>query len=75
MIDCLLIRCAFYGDLYPNDECYDETVAHGLRKILRCRRSAAFVADTVDHWSDKNCIGWTRGKEQKCAVLISNAEE
>lgn len=70
-----MIRCAFYGDLYPNDECYDEAVAHGLRILLRCRRSHVCMGETVDSWSDKNCIGWTRGKEQKCAVLVSNADE
>jgi len=70
----------FYGDLYPNEECYDETIAQGLRLLLRCRRSAVFFSgSTVDYWDDQNCIGWVRGdqkqRKKRCAVIISNAHE
>lgn len=75
LTDSAVIRCAFYGDLYPNDECYDEIVAQGLRVLLRFRGSDAFFAGgQVDHWDSKNCVGWVGGNATKYTVLINNSD-
>lgn len=66
--------CIFYGDLYPNEECYDEKIATGLRPILRARKKFAYGAQR-DYFQERNCIGFVRegGEQGGCAVLISNA--
>jgi len=70
-----MIRCVFFGDLYPNEECYDAGTASGLRVLLKIRKNVASgpVTDYLEH---PNYIGWVRsGQELKtCAVIISNAD-
>ena len=68
-------RCAFFGDLYPNEECYDAETASGLRKLLKIRKNVA-SGPVMDYWKDANYIGWVRrGWGRKiCAVIISNAD-
>ena len=68
-------RCVFFGDLYPNEECYDAKTASGLRKLLRIRKIVA-GGPVTDYWEDANYIGWVRrGHGYKiCAVIISNAD-
>ena len=68
-------RCVFYGDLYPNEECYDPGTAAGLRTLLKIRKNVA-SGPVTDYWEDRNYIGWVRrGQGDKiCAVLISNAD-
>ncbi len=64
----------FYGDLYPNDECYDAKVSEGLRELMNARRKFAYGPQR-DHFLDKNCIGFIREGDdahEGCAVLISN---
>ncbi|KAI0777127.1 glycoside hydrolase family 13 protein [Irpex lacteus] len=66
--------CVFYGDLYPNDECYDAKVSEGLRELMKARRKFAYGPQR-DHFLDKNCIGFIREGDdahEGCAVLISN---
>ncbi|KAI9060672.1 glycoside hydrolase family 13 protein [Trametes sanguinea] len=68
--------CVFYGDLYPNRECYDERVAQGLRRLMEARKKFAYGGRT-DYFQELNCIGFLRKGDAKrggCAVLISNAD-
>ncbi|KIP05839.1 glycoside hydrolase family 13 protein [Phlebiopsis gigantea 11061_1 CR5-6] len=69
--------CAFYGDLYPNEECYDATVSEGLKALLRARKNSAYGTQR-DYPHEKNCIGFVRegdGSHAGCAVLVSNADD
>ncbi|KAI0359895.1 alpha amylase [Trametes cingulata] len=69
--------CVFYGDLYPNQECYDENVAQDLRRLMDARKKYAYGPRTK-YFQEMNCIGFVRrgdGTERRgCAVLISNAD-
>ncbi|KAH9850353.1 alpha amylase [Lenzites betulinus] len=68
--------CVFYGDVYPNQECYDARVAHGLRILMDARRRYAYGPRT-DYFQEMNCIGFARRGDAQhagCAVLISNAD-
>ncbi|KAH9903005.1 alpha amylase [Cubamyces lactineus] len=68
--------CVFYGDLYPNRECYDENVAQGLRRLMDVRRKFAY-GQRADYFQQMNCIGFLRkgdGSRGGCAVLVSNAD-
>jgi len=72
--------CVFYGDLYPNKECYDEKIAAGLRLLLQARKKFAYGAQR-DYFLESNCIGFVREGDKSrepnggCAVLISNAND
>ncbi|KAI0367737.1 alpha amylase [Pilatotrama ljubarskyi] len=70
--------CVFYGDLYPNQECYDENVAQGLRRLMDVRKKFAY-GPRVNYFQEVNCIGFVRKgdghKRGGCAVLISNADD
>ena len=69
-------RCVFYGDLYPNRECYDENVAQGLKRLMDARRKFAYGQRT-DYFQQVNCVGFLRkgdGSRGGCAVLVSNAD-
>lgn len=70
-----LIRCVFFGDLYPNEECYNAGTAAGLRVLLKIRKNVA-SGPVTDYWEHANYIGWVRsGQELKtCAIIISNAD-
>lgn len=73
----LVTSCAFYGDLYPNEECYDAKIADGLRSLLDARKKFAYGTQR-DYFQEYNCIGFTRegdGTHVGCAVLISNASD
>ncbi|EIW84269.1 glycoside hydrolase family 13 protein [Coniophora puteana RWD-64-598 SS2] len=66
--------CAFYGDIYPNKECYDAAVARNVTKLLTARKLYAY-GETVDYFLHKNCVGFVRrGSSSRpgCAVIISN---
>ncbi|KAF8626998.1 hypothetical protein AX15_004582 [Amanita polypyramis BW_CC] len=69
--------CVFYGDLYPNPECYNENVARSLTLLIEARKMFAY-GTTEDYFIYKNCIGFVRlGDEQHvgCAVVLSNLED
>lgn len=69
--------CIFYGDLYPNEECYEEPTAIGLKLIIEARKKFAYGAQQ-DHFDERNCIGFVRegdGTHDGCAVLLSNAAQ
>ncbi|CCM01404.1 uncharacterized protein FIBRA_03455 [Fibroporia radiculosa] len=68
--------CVFYGDIYPNDECYNERIARGVRRLMEARKRFAY-GERVDYFSARNCIGFVRmgdAAHKGCAVLVSNAD-
>src|ERR1700760_4189517 len=69
--------CVFYGDMYPNPECYNENIARSLTLLIEARKKFAY-GPTVDYFLYKNCIGFVRlGDDARpgCAVILSNREE
>ncbi|KAI0784258.1 alpha amylase [Abortiporus biennis] len=83
--------CVFYGDLYPNKECYDANVSNGLKILMQVRKKFAYGIQR-DYFLEKNCIGFVRegqhelpGTDEEtdhevirpggCAVLVSNSNE
>ncbi|PFH52986.1 glycoside hydrolase family 13 protein [Amanita thiersii Skay4041] len=69
--------CVFYGDLYPNRECYNENIARSLALLIKARKMFAYGA-TEDYFIQKNCIGFVRMGDQThpgCAVILSNRED
>ena len=66
----------FYGDLYPNRECYDERIARGLRVLMRIRKQFAH-GSLREYLHHPNCIGFVRTEDPEhgggCVVVISNA--
>lgn len=72
-----LARCVFYGDLYPNTECFNENIARNLELLVKARKLYAY-GGTQDYPSTKNCIGFVRmgdSTHSGCAVILSNREE
>ncbi|OBZ72127.1 Glucan 1,4-alpha-maltohexaosidase [Grifola frondosa] len=43
--------CLFYGDLYPNKECYDENIARDLKRLIEARKKFAYGA-RVDYFQE-----------------------
>ena len=69
-------RCVFYCDLYPNDECYEEPIAAGLKLVIEARKKFAYGTQR-DYFQERNCIGFVREGDEThdgCAVLLSNAD-
>lgn len=72
----LLPRCVFYGDLYPNQECYDPHIAVGLKQLMQARKEFGY-GEHAKYFQEHNCIGFIRKGDRGrrgCAVLISNAD-
>jgi alpha-amylase len=68
--------CVFYGDLYPNEECYDENVAKNLALLIEARKKFAY-GSCEDYLQDHHCIGFARMGDSRhpgCAVILSNKE-
>ncbi|KAJ7494749.1 glycoside hydrolase family 13 protein [Mycena galericulata] len=51
--------CIFYGDLYPNEECYDENVSKNLTLLIEARKKFAY-GPCEDYLQEHNCIGFVR---------------
>ncbi|KAI0001425.1 alpha amylase [Russula compacta] len=69
--------CVFYGDLYPNRECYDASTAQGLRLLIRARKDFAH-GPSQDYFEHPSCIGFVRMGDTTrggCVVLISKNNE
>ena len=73
--------CVFYGDLYPNHECFDARTSAGLSRLLAARKHLAYGLRT-DYFTQHNCIGFVRAgtpaadghqRHSGCVVLVSNA--
>ncbi|KAJ8506879.1 hypothetical protein ONZ45_g10656 [Pleurotus djamor] len=63
--------CVFYGDLYPNKECYNEATARNLKLLIEARQRWAYGPCT-DYFLEKNCIGFVRmgdARRKGCVVL------
>ncbi|KAI0264421.1 glycoside hydrolase family 13 protein [Gloeopeniophorella convolvens] len=69
--------CVFYGDLYPNGECYNEATAQGLRRLMHTRKNSAY-GPLHDYFDLPTCIGFVRMGDAShggCAVLISKSNQ
>lgn len=70
--------CVFYGDIYPNRECYNARIASELKLLLDIRKNYAY-GKIEDFSADRNLVGFVRSGDKAhptgCAVLISNAVE
>ena len=69
--------CVFYGDLYPNDECYDAPTAQGLRLLMRARKDSAY-GPLRDYFEYSSCIGFVRmgdASHAGCVVVISHGNQ
>jgi len=69
--------CVFYGDLYPNNECYDASTAQGLGLLLRARKNFAY-GPSKDYLEHRSCIGFIRMGDTSrggCVVLISRGTQ
>ncbi|KDQ59237.1 glycoside hydrolase family 13 protein [Jaapia argillacea MUCL 33604] len=69
--------CVFYGDLYPNEECYDEEIAQNLQALIEVRKRFAY-GPMEDYFATANCIGFVRSGDDLhpgCVVLVSNDDE
>lgn len=73
----------FYGDLYPNKECYNEQIASGLKQLILARKKFAYGTQR-DYFLERNCIGFIRegptypvqGSESGgCAVVLSIGDD
>ena len=72
-----LPSCVFYGDLYPNQEGYNENTARDLALLIVARSKFAY-GPTEDYPAEKNCIGFVRkgtATHGGCAVVLSNRED
>ncbi|KAK7691063.1 hypothetical protein QCA50_006166 [Cerrena zonata] len=75
--------CVFYGDLYPNKECYNEAIASKLKQLILARKKFAYGTQR-DYFLEHNCIGFVRegtiqpvqGSESGgCAVVLSIGDD
>ncbi|KAJ7773292.1 glycoside hydrolase family 13 protein [Mycena metata] len=68
--------CVFYGDLYPNEECYNAEVSRNLTLLIEARKQFAY-GPCHDYFQDAKCIGFVRMGDSGhpgCAVILSNKE-
>lgn len=66
--------CVFYGDLYPNEECYHKEIARGLKLLIEARKNHAY-GKMKNYFTDKTCVGFVRlGTPQHpgCATVITH---
>ena len=71
-----LRRCVFYGDLYPNKECYEKEIGSKLKLLIQARKKFAYGIQR-EYLHDYNYLGFTREGDANhggCAVIVSNAE-
>ena len=90
MFRCALVHiitharsCVFYGDLYPNEECYNERIAPKLKQLILARKKLAYGTQR-DYFVERDCIGFVRegstqpvqGEESGgCAVVLSIGDD
>ncbi|KAJ2917423.1 hypothetical protein MD484_g2971, partial [Candolleomyces efflorescens] len=66
--------CVFYGDLYPNQEGYNDQTARALKILVEARKNYAY-GEQQDYFTERNCIGFVRKGDRGhpgCVVLVSN---
>lgn len=69
-----LSSCVFYGDIYPNHECFDQATSEKIKQLLIARKTFAY-GPTYDYFYHRNCIGFVRLGDVEhagCAVVMSN---
>ncbi|KAK7033141.1 glycoside hydrolase family 13 protein [Favolaschia claudopus] len=69
--------CVFYGDLYPNEECYDTEISRNLTLLVEARKKFAY-GPCKDYFVNPDCIGFVRMGDSLhpgCAVLLSNKDD
>ncbi|KIJ62812.1 glycoside hydrolase family 13 protein [Hydnomerulius pinastri MD-312] len=74
LLRCNGFPCVFYGDLYPNQECFDQDTSTKLRQLLVARKMFAY-GPMKDYFEHSSCIGFVRTGNSEypgCAVVISN---
>jgi len=74
LLRCDGFPCVFYGDLYPNDECFDQATSDKIKLLLKARQTFAY-GSSRDYFQYQNCIGFVRmGDSERpgCVVVISN---
>ncbi|KAL5485987.1 hypothetical protein ACEPAI_7031 [Sanghuangporus weigelae] len=67
--------CIFYGDLYPDNECYDPRIGPKLKLLIQARKNFAY-GSTTDYFQYKDCIGFVRSGDARhpgCAVIIRSS--
>jgi len=70
------LPCIFYGDLYPNKECYDAQIAKRLERLILTRKRFAY-GQTVDYFQHHNCIGFVRTGDEHhpgCVVVLRTSD-
>ncbi|KAJ7158745.1 glycoside hydrolase family 13 protein [Mycena filopes] len=68
--------CVFYGDLYPNEECYNADVSRNLTLLIEARKKFAYGL-CRDYFQNPKCIGFVRMGDPGhpgCAVMLSNKD-
>ncbi|KAF9475389.1 alpha amylase [Pholiota conissans] len=69
--------CVFYGDIYPNKESYNDSMARNIIMLIEARKKFAY-GPTVDYFAQPNCIGFVRKGDAThpgCAVILSNKDD
>ena len=73
-VDFLPFSCVFYGDLYPNPDCFDQATSDKITQLLTVRKMFAY-GPSKDYFLHQNCIGFVRMGDSEhpgCAVVMSN---
>jgi alpha-amylase len=66
--------CVFYGDLYPNQDCFDQATSDKIVQLLIIRKMFAY-GPSKDYFLYRNCIGFVRTGDSEhpgCVVVMSN---
>ncbi|KAF8442339.1 glycoside hydrolase family 13 protein [Boletus edulis BED1] len=74
LLRCDGFPCVFYGDLYPNQECFDEATSDKIIRLLTARKMFAY-GPLKDYFLYRNCIGFVRMGDSEhagCVVVMSN---
>ncbi|KAF8554389.1 glycoside hydrolase family 13 protein [Imleria badia] len=74
LLRCDGFPCVFYGDLYPNQECFDEATSDKIRQLLIARKTFAYGL-LKDYFMHRNCVGFVRMGDSEhpgCVVVMSN---
>jgi len=77
LLRCQGLPCIFYGDLFPNRECYDPRIGKKLERLIRARKQFAY-GSTTDYFQYRNCIGFVRsgdGERPGCVVVVRSSFE
>ncbi|KAI9566785.1 glycoside hydrolase family 13 protein [Boletus coccyginus] len=74
LLRCEGFPCVFYGDLYPNQDCFDQVTSDKITQLLTIRKMFAY-GPSKDYFVYRNCIGFIRVGDSEhpgCAVVVNN---